>query len=49
MWYLAITAYKVDDLQKAQTLFKELSTTDHPRAKKAARMERKVSKKLMKE
>jgi hypothetical protein len=48
-WYLALTFYKLGDYEKAQSLFKELSTKDYRRAGKAARMERKVSKMLLAE
>ena len=36
-WYLALTFYKLGDYEKAQSLFKELSTKDYRRAGKAAR------------
>lgn len=49
LWYLALTTMKLNDLEKAQALFKELSTTDYRRANKAARMERKISKILLAE
>jgi hypothetical protein len=48
-WALAITAYKLGELEQAQELFHEIATEKYKRAGKAARMERKVSEMLMKE
>jgi hypothetical protein len=46
-WYLAITSLKFDELQKAQSLFAEIVSGSSDRAKKAGRMERKVSKMMV--
>ena len=45
-WYLALAAYKLNDLQKAQDLFSKLSSENSLRGWRAARMERKISKML---
>ena len=43
-WYLAITSLKFDELEKAQALFHEIASGNSSKARKAGRMERKVSK-----
>ena len=44
VWYLAITSFKLKNLPAAQTLFREISAESKRRGKKAARLERKISK-----
>ena len=45
-WYLAFAAYKLNDLQQAQTLFSKVSSENSLRGWRATRMERKISKML---
>jgi hypothetical protein len=48
-WYLALAAYKLNDLQKAQELFSKISSEKSLRGWRAARMERKINKMLLAE